>query len=908
MYPPTWLFAAMNAKSAYSLSLMLAFAVAGLGTYGYLRRLGMMRSAATFGAMAMMFCGFYVGHRVHLAMLQTAAWLPWGLWCIEMLRSRPIAASNVEPGGGLPARRPMGVLARMAPVAYLALTAGHWAILVYMVIIWTVYLLLRARPLGRALAVAAAAMLIAAVLAAPQIDATHKLMGEVTRSKLGYAIAAENSYNPLAAVLMLFPMLYGCRTPNFMASGWWGPWHLCEMLGYVGLVTLVLAMAGVWRLYRKKKIADCGLRIADCRDRDMTEGRDTSSCVESDADAAQGPPIETIRNPQSAIRNADSVAHWRSIVRVWTWIGIGAMLWMLGYYLPTYRLVHALPVLGVVRCPSRMVLALDMALVTLAAVTVQVVSTRVAGGDGGGMAELAGRRGGLGAARVTVKLPLAMGVALGLIGVLGGLCAWLLGGGTIPTLAGNGHRAMRSLLPTNPAVWVQVALMLATILVVRWWVTSPRRRAGVLVALVLADLFFVTRFVDVPASNAVAPDPDDSPAARWLAKNGPQDRLSYRVWGIGASYNDRAAEILRPKTANALGISTINSYGPFQSAAHTELFEFQIYGTNRCWERLIRRNDLLSAYGVQYILTTRADVRKVLDDPELRGRMAYDSNTLRPADGPNMLADTWDLQRATLAEDVMRLRAPFMWSWSMASQPVRVRPGAIYRIRLDARAPQGGAANYLRAEVHGPEADDPWPVNDMRGLMAFADQIGTGWRHYEWTFRMPADTGDDMKFRVYTQSETPIEVRNVELRESHWDRPRTIWPYNDDGQPGPRLYRLRAELPARRPGDPPVAIYENMGVWCFYPTRNIMRYAPMGSAEIEKIKWARRLPEDVICGTSAWPIVQGFNPMPAVGVQVKSRPTFMLIGTAAGLGLYAIVLAVCGFASRQRRRDGRIRR
>ena len=160
-------------------------------------------------------------------------------------------------------------------------------------------------------------------------------MAEVTRNKIGYATAGENSFFPTSAVLALFPFFQGTRNPNFFGQQWWGSWHLCEMLGYVGLVTLALAMGAIWRLYRKQKVkesSDFGFRISDFG--------------------------------------------LQSVVRVWTWIIIGGGVFMLGYYLPTYRLVHMLPVLGVVRCPARMVWGVDMGLATLAAIAIHCLLTQ----------------------------------------------------------------------------------------------------------------------------------------------------------------------------------------------------------------------------------------------------------------------------------------------------------------------------------------------------------------------------------------------------------------------------------------------------------------------------------------------------------------------------------------------------
>jgi hypothetical protein len=863
MYPPTWLFAVMPARSAYSLSLMLGFAVAGLGTYAYLRRLGLVTAAAGFGALAMMFCGFFVGHRVHLSTLHAAAWLPWGLWCVEWLRARPGPASPA---------RPLAAMAGMVPVAYLALTAGHWPTFIHMSLIWTAYLLLRARPLPRSLAAASAAVAIVALLAAPQIDATLRLMGQVTRNAIGYSMAGENSYFPPSAALMLFPMLFGSRTPNFFPTQWWGPWHLCETLGYVGLVTLVLAAAGVWKLYRKQK------KNTSRRGRGE-RGEETR---------------HNLLNPcvQDAEGEDPKVKDFRSLVRVWTWIGGGAMVWMLGYYLPTYRLVHMLPVLGVVRCPARMILGLDMALVTVAAITVHLIVA----GPGEWAAKLAAsvRRG------VTVKLPVAMAAVLALTAAAGGLSVWLYGG-NLPEFNGSAWMALRSALPTNPAVWVQALLAIATIAVVRWWLSAPSRRAAALAAVLLVDLFFVTRFVDVPAGGAVAPDPDDSPAARWLEEHDPNTR-GYLVWGIGESYYDRPAELLRPKTAHALGISTINSYGPFQSAAHAQLFEFQIFGTNRNWAWLLRRNELLSAYDVRYILTARKDVRELLDSACLPTGPA-------PPEGPNLLTQQWTLSKAELSKGVLRLRKPLMSYWSTAQQPVKVRPGTIYRISLNARAPDGGAADYLRAELYTPDRDLPWSQKDPLGLMAYPDQIHQKlWRHFEWTFKTPADLDANTMFRIYTRSDRPIDVGmgSLVFRESTWDQPQVY-----KGHPGtlgadPHLYALRAELTPRNEGDPDVAVYENLGSK-YWP--RVQRPAGEGRGPgpdndfgtIEYAKWSND------CRPPYQPPLDKYmnrlDHLPAVGIKVEHRPTVMLFGTAAGGVFYLIVLAALGFAAAARRQE-----
>jgi len=337
LHPTSWLFVMLPGKTAYAASLYIAFSLAGGGAFLYLRRLDLVTPAALFGAIAFMFCGFLVGHRVHQSVLLAASMLPWGLWIIERLRR----GAGVSPAP----RTSLSSFCILVPVVFWAFVAGHWPTFIHMMLIWGVYVLFRARPLIRSGAVVVAAVAIAMLAAAPQLAVTMELMSTVTRQKIGLAMAGENSFLPTSGVLAFFPFFQGCRTPNFFPQSWWGSWHLCEMLGYVGLVTLVLAGAVLWRGFRRKK-------------------GDARPC---DAGVSPAPRL--------------SVSSFTPIIRTWTWILLGAGVFMLGYYLPTYWLIHQIPVLGVMRCPARMVLAVDMALATLAAVGVHLLLTGDAGDE-----------------------------------------------------------------------------------------------------------------------------------------------------------------------------------------------------------------------------------------------------------------------------------------------------------------------------------------------------------------------------------------------------------------------------------------------------------------------------------------------------------------------------------------------
>jgi hypothetical protein len=473
-----------------------------------------------------------------------------------------------------------------------------------------------------------------------------------------------------------------------------------------------------------------------------------------------------------------------------------------------------LPVFGVLRCPGRMMIALDLALAVLAAISVHLLMASSGPSDRLALLAKSVRRG------ATIWLPLVMMAVLGVVAAAG---AWLISlwPDEVPFFVGGARQMRDAARAGNPAVWVPVALVIATGLSVRFWLARPGRRAIVLTGILLVDLFFITRFVDIPADGLAGPALEVPKAAEWLRRNAPKTE-EYRIWGLSESYCRRPDELLLPKTCEPLGFSTIASYGPFQSPAHAQLFGFRIFGTNRDWARLIRRNCLLSLYGVQYILAGEDEFRHVIEAVRI-------PDGPPPADGPNLLTGTWYLTRAKVSDGVITFGTPFLWSLSAASHSVKLQPGAVYRIALDARGPDGGAANFLEAEIEVGPQPRGYPRYERAGLTVYPEQIGPEWRHFERTLEAPGKIEKELFFGIYTASERPIEVRNVSLRQSCWDQPVNLGGLLKAGQ---AVYRKVADLPPRRSTDPPVAIYQNM----LYPGRaGSSRIAD--SQAMERLKW-----------------------------------------------------------------------
>ncbi|MBI5723700.1 MAG: hypothetical protein HZA50_07075 [Planctomycetes bacterium] len=859
MYPTTWFFAAMEPKLAYSLSIFAAFGLAGVGAYLYLRRIGLLRPAAAFGATAFMFCGFMVGHRVHLTILNIAPLLGWGLWAIEVMRACP----------------KKGILA-MTPVVALALVGGHPQF-IHVGLVWAAYFLFRARPLLRSALALTVCVVIGGLIAMPQLMATAQALDQATRNTLGYGPVGENSYLPSSLALMFYPFIYGCRTQNFFPQGWWGAWHLCEMLGYVGLATLVFAAAAVWQLRGRRKRE----QKAECPDTPRESGQ---------------------TNP---------------LVRVWFWIGIGIFIFMLGYYLPTYRLIHLIPVIGVVRCPARMIIGLDIALATLAAIAIDVVIRRGAAGLS------QDRPGELGSSirRLACRYLPAIMAAILIIMAIVGLTLRLFGiGGFAQPFVGGTDDMLRAVTPANPAVWTAVGVLVATMLVVRWWLAKPARRAWWLVLLVAADLWLPARFVDVPEGIIAQPDPENSPAAAFLREYAPPDAEKYRILGLGNPYGGRQNELLMSRTCEGLGFATLSNYGSIHSAAHAHLFGFNRYGTTGDWAGLVRRNYLLSMYGVRFLVCEDdSEYSEVIESVQMP-----DAKDSQKADGPNLvsMAKPWELTDAGIDGETLRFTPPAFWiilPGQRAEQYLALKPRTIYRLSMDVRSPGKGAANFVQADIFQRLAYGQYIQSSEMSIRIEDERITPQWRHHQVQFitpgKLPTKFTERTSLRIFTFSERPIEVRNITLFESQWDQPvvlsavpsptdasrpsadpstqsapasragpqsQTSW----QSQPARPVYWKLAVLPSQRPGQKPVAIYENI---LFDPSFAARPVAAASEETIERWKWR---PDETILA----------DPLPDLSIRAGAgagRRIRML--TLPAIGIYVCLAAAIWIAGRNHR-------
>ena len=278
---------------------------------------------------------------------------------------------------------------------------------------------------------------------------------------------------------------------------------------------------------------------------------------------------------------------------------------------------------------------------------------------------------------------------------------------------------------------------------------------------------------------------------------------------------------------------------------------------------------------MRYLTATAPHHRRVIESVRTPGASPE-------IDDVNLLGVDWRCTRSAWEDGVLRLHASKLWPPSEAEQPVALLPATRYRIALEVRGPEGGAAHFVRAEIREDLGGDAlgFDANPFV-LMVYPEQTGADWRRFTWDLVTPEALPDALTFRIYSMSERPVEVRDVSMRRAV--------PYQPVGVPedfgaDAHVYVEVAEIAPLREGDEPVRIYENR-LCRDAATRALVRAEP---ATVEALKW----------DPTPW-LEDATRPLPDLGFTPPAALTrWLLFATVPALVLYGLLLV----AHRVRRR------
>jgi len=615
-YPPTWLFIFLPAWLAYPVTVVLHFALAGGGMYRFLRAEHHDWRAAWIGALAFEFSGFLVAHRVHLTMLEAAAWLPWmfAAWrrFADTGRYRHFVAAGVLLG--------------------LQLLVQHVQVSIIGGALLTAYVAFVLIPRRRSLLAWYPAGLLAGVLlAGVQWLPTWFVLRTSVRAAPAYHVFVENSWWPSSVVMMLFPMLFGSRTPNVWGQPWWGPSHFCEQFAYGSIAVFVLAVASL-RMMR-------------------------------------------VPTPGSGSR-------WNRQLLFW-WVAIaGAGIIALGRFSPITHLLFEIPVYRSLRSPARWILVVSYALPVLASTVLSALLRD------GAVRDAARRAVRWAALRVLPGCALVCVLAMGAVRwKLTWLEEHVRGYRSEQIWAGAGQ----ALRWTNPAILWPLALMIVSVFVLLRFARRPTDSRSVgLVLVMLVDLAGVVCFVDVDVREYRLEDLlTQPPLAAAIERCGPRPGDRLLVPRASADY-DRPVEVLWPLTNVRWGVSTANSYGPLEPAAHRLLFRFMPWGSSEDILALLRNPRLCRQMGVRFVAVRSEQERRLLAAAMLPPLAAIQWEKVGPEPG---------------TRQAVRAGGDLLW-------PVRLdRPG-IYELVIEA-APRPSASGRWFVRI---EAADGQPLSDTRAI------------------------------------------------------------------------------------------------------------------------------------------------------------------------------------------------
>lgn len=229
-YPPNLLTLLLGPLFSLGLRFVACLLFAGLFTYVYCREIGMVFFASLFAALAFMLSGFiaaniYAGHIQHIS---TLVWLPLCLFFVERLARRCRLTDAVGLGVCLT----------------LQFMAGHPEYFLYSSLAVGLYFLCVWVPGRRAalLLLLAFASVLFISLAAIQLFPTLEFISHMTRGKEGYVFASAGSLPYVSLLTFVLPNIFG----SLAGGAYWGPGFYWENCGYMGAITIVLAVAGAF--------------------------------------------------------------------------------------------------------------------------------------------------------------------------------------------------------------------------------------------------------------------------------------------------------------------------------------------------------------------------------------------------------------------------------------------------------------------------------------------------------------------------------------------------------------------------------------------------------------------------------------------------------------------------------------
>jgi hypothetical protein len=253
-YPLTWVFAVLPGTAAWTLNLVAAAGVAGLGCYCFLRASRLSVLASWAGSVTFAYGGGMVAQVPHVGLVIGMSWVPLSLLAI-------FHVTDPDPAAGFVVRIRWTVV--LAVTVGLVLLSGEPRAVTDASVVWLLYAAWRVARLHvvswRASAAAGGGVVLGAVLGiglgSVQLVPGLEAVAASQRAHVSSFLFGAGSLPVHWLALLGVPDLLGGSgsfgQPSFFAS-----YNLTEVTGYVGLLPLAAAAALFARLRRRQRLPD----------------------------------------------------------------------------------------------------------------------------------------------------------------------------------------------------------------------------------------------------------------------------------------------------------------------------------------------------------------------------------------------------------------------------------------------------------------------------------------------------------------------------------------------------------------------------------------------------------------------------------------------------------------------------
>jgi hypothetical protein len=240
-YPLTLLFAVLPPIAAWTLSMIVTWAVAGLGMFFFLRALRLGSLPGFLGALSFAFAGAMSAQVAHFGLIAGMSWVPVQLLAVLRLTQTRSTASRLR------------WIAALAAAIGLTILAGEPRAIADAGVIVVIYAAWRLARLGRrcgpAAICVAAGLALGLCLGAVQWMPGLAVIGASQRGASSVALFSSGSLPRRWLLLLLVPDLLG-GSGSLGQPGFFANYNLAEVTGYVGIFPLVAAavLLGRFRL------------------------------------------------------------------------------------------------------------------------------------------------------------------------------------------------------------------------------------------------------------------------------------------------------------------------------------------------------------------------------------------------------------------------------------------------------------------------------------------------------------------------------------------------------------------------------------------------------------------------------------------------------------------------------------